>query len=182
MKKLIVLIALFSSILSQAQTSLPRLAAPNKYISAFEQVGQLVNIASTYPNVVLDTITTSSTAATTYLSTGQYNGATPALFALTGSGTMSFTISILKISGTPAGSIALQGSINGSQWGPIHDGSLLSSDTLQLSNTATAQQYTWGLGSKKFPYYRLCVICPSSTQSISFSGWYDLNKTFIYGN
>lgn len=176
MKKLFVIIALLISATSFAQYSF---IAPVVSYGAYELGGQLVNNANTNAKPVLDTVTTSSTASTIYLYTSIYAATGGNLFALSGTGSVSFTIVGTKISGTPAGSIALQGSIDGVQWGPVHEGTILSSDTLQVANQTT-NSYAWSIGSKRFRYYRLCIIIPSSTQSTSWSGFWDFNKQYFY--
>lgn len=177
MKKLILFAALLIPVLSFAQ-------APNKTPSSFEQTGQMLNLANTNKNEVLDSISTSSSASTVYLTTAQYSATTalPILFPVIGYGTIAFTVNVLKYSGTVTGSVALQGSIDGVQWGPVHTGAIVSSDTFQLANVAGAQGYAFSVDIKKFRFYRLCIICPSSTQGISFSGFYFLNKNYLYTN
>lgn len=182
MKQLFLFFALLATAFSYGQVV--ALPAPNKMPSPYEQYGQLLNLANTNKNEVLDSATTSSSATTVYLTTAQYSTTTslPILYPIIGSGSISFTISVLKYSGTVTGSVVLQGSDDGVQWGPMHTGSIVSSDTFVLANVAGAQMYTWSTDSKRYRFYRLVVILPSSTQGISFSGFYYLNKSYFYNN
>ncbi len=177
MKKLFVIIALLLSATTYAQYNAPN--APVVNYGTYEIGGQLVNNANTNAKPVLDTVTTSSSASTIYLYTSTYAATGGTLYPLSGTGAISFTILGTKISGTATGSVALQGSIDGVQWGPVHEGTILSSDTLQIANQTT-NFYAWSIGSKRFRYYRLCVIIPSSTQSTSWLGFWDFNKQYFY--
>lgn len=174
MKNLILIALLFLTTSCFAQ-SFPNLAPQ-------EIGGQLLNLSNTLPKAILDTVTTSSSASTLFLTTGRYSSTTglPLLNPIIGYGTISFTVSGLKISGTPTGNVALQGSLNGTEWTPVRSGAIISSDTLQIGNVTTAQTYSWAIDSKRFRYYRLAITIPSSTQSTSWAAYWYLNKQFFY--
>lgn len=179
MKNILSVIALLISVNSFGQTSfLP----PVKTYGAYELGGLLVNTANAYKNPVADTITTSSSAATVYLYTAQYNTTTGgALFAVSGTGTISFTVSATKLSGTmPAATyVLLQGSNDGIQYGPVHTGAIITADSMFVANVTT-QSYAWSIDTKKFRFYRLAIIIPSGTQSSLWSGQWYFNKQYLY--
>jgi hypothetical protein len=180
MKKIFSIIALLLSVTAFAQ--IPSLPAPNTAPSAYEQVGQMLNLSSTVRYEVLDTITTSSSTVTLYLATANYSFITglPVLYPVIGTGTISFVISGLKISGTLSGNATVQGSDDGVRWAQIRNNTLVSGDTLTIGSGTAAQTYSWDFSSKRYRYYRLAIVIPTGTQQSSWSAVYFLNKEFIY--
>lgn len=183
MKKLLFVFAFFFSLCTAyGQTKPP---APDTLMSGYEQFGQMLNLSTTIAYETLDTATTSSSATTLYLTVCQYSKTTglPLLYPLIGTGSISFIVKGLKISGTPSGVVLLQGSNNGRDWAQLGSArTIVTADTMTITNVTGAQTYPWALTEKDFLYYRLAIIIPSGTQSTSWSAWYYLNKKFTYGN
>lgn len=194
MKKLLLFIAVICSFSSFAQPGKP--PAPNTAPNAYVWTGQMLNTANTYVGSRLDTATNSTPL---YLSVCQTaTTGLPVVYPLFGSGTMSFLLTGIKISGTPAGTAILEESYDGVIYGPVHTsnnglpatattGTVTTTytnttpDVLTIANVATVQGITLNLPTNPAPFYRW-NITGSGTQTSSWRGFWCFTRSFFYTN
>lgn len=183
MKKILfVFIALLALTQAQGQTnpypSPIAMPAPNVFRA------QMLNVSNTIPNAVLDTAT-DATALYLTLAKRTSTGLATA-YPLYRSGSLSITVTGVKISGTPAGSITVEQSYDGSVWAPIHYATAVplssltstsvtttytSSDVFTITNVATVQANSWDFPKKYAPYLRV-KIAGTGTQTSSWRAFF----------
>lgn len=170
---------------------------PNFYPTPNVQVGQLLDITNSYyylnvtpfvKNSFKDTTTTGTATKYLYVAIrGTLSSPTVAPvvaadtfvpYPIWADGTISFVVSGIKVSGTPAGSITVEQSADGLIWSPVHTsnnrvaaGTMSSPDTLVINSGSSIQAYSWDYPVKFQPYYRL-NISTTGTETSSWRAWY----------
>ena len=118
-------------------------------------------------------------------------------FPIYNDATLSITVNITKVSGTPAGSVTVESSPDGFHWGPIHTSNnrvvssvltgtvtaantLSSPDTMTINNVSGVQAYTF-IVTNDVPYHRL-RIATTGTETSTAQAWFFTNKHYFYTN
>lgn len=202
MKKLITLIALLCTVVSYGQPfkspTVQTFSNPNYWPTPYIQVGQMLDITNSYyylnvtpfvKNSFKDTTTTGT--ATKYLYVAiRGTLASPTVAPVSavdtfvpcpiyGVGVLSFMVSGIKVSGTPAGSITVEQSPDGLVWSPVHTSNqrilyaagVTAPDTLVINSGTAIQAYSWDYPVKYMAYYRL-NISTTGTETSSWRAWY----------
>lgn len=188
MKISLLAVALLISVASFGQKTIP---LPSTIPTPGAFTGQLLNLSNTYPSATNDTATNTTAL---YLTVAAWNTTTllPYIYPLFGSGTITFVVNGVKISGTPAGSITLEESTDGTHWAqsrvsidPVISSTrtvsaldsntatytMLYADMYTILNVSTTQAFSINLPSKPVPYYRIKIL-GVGTQTSSWKAWY----------
>ena len=166
MKKLFFLIPLLFSVATFAQTT-------KSNPTPLAQYGQMLVSGKTYTGTYLDTTTT----GTLYLYSCKGSNGSLKQSPTYGYHKGTVTVNVLKISGTPAGTLSLESSPDSLHWGAAcyFTGGYV--DTFQITNVSTLQTKKFIIDGIVEPYIRVNAT-GRGTYSMSVNGfyWFDGQK------
>lgn len=168
MKKYLLFIALLISLTSNAQL-VNVTKSPNSCPTPGQITGQMRNLSNTYPLAALDTLTD---AGTLYLNIAYWNGSNlPVIMPVYQKGKISFVVKGLKIGGTPAGTVTIEESANGTSWAAVPN-AVTADSVYTIVNQSAAQYKAYNYATKYTPYYRVKIVGSGTSTSSWLANWY----------